>query len=196
MVYENPDRVEKRIKKLTREIEEIDNFFYGFNKGKNRLLHMGMLEFKRDDIVRSAVLQLHTAIEDLMTDILFSWILGASRRRSGRKRRHTKRGQALSRMLTGGGALSFDMKLNFAVVVGVIDSKTRDRLKELNTIRNKCSHHWRLDAPVLGKTRPKQKRPRLLNFRGRDLHKFPTLEDFVSEYAGVYLQLYRKSINS
>jgi hypothetical protein len=137
---------------------------------------------------------MRTAIEDLMTDMLFSWVLGAPHRKSGRKRRQTKRGQALSRMLAGGGALGFDMKLNFAVVVGVIDAKTRDRLRELNAIRNKCSHHWRLDAPVLGKTRPKQKRPRLLNFRGRDLHKLPALEAFVSEYAGVYLRLYAKSL--
>ncbi len=153
-----------------------------------------MLEFKRDDIVRSAVLQMHTAIEDLMTDMLYSWILGTPRRKSGHKKRHTKRGRALSRLLSG-GALGFDKKLDFAVVVGVIDSKTRDNLKELNTIRNKCSHHWRLDAAVLSKTTPKQKRPRLLSFRGRDLHKFPVLQDFVSEYASVYLRLYAKSLD-
>jgi len=155
---------------------------------------MGMFEFKRDDIVRSAVLQMHTAIEDLMTDMLYSWILGAPRRKLGRKTRYTKRGQALSRLLSG-GALGFDKKLDFAVVMGVINSKTRDKLRELNAVRNKCSHHWRLDALVLGKTTRKQKRPCLLNFRGRDLHKVATLEAFVSEYAGVYLQLYAKSIN-
>ncbi len=42
MVYENPSRVEKRIKKLTREIEEIDEFFYGYHKDKDRFLYMGM----------------------------------------------------------------------------------------------------------------------------------------------------------
>jgi hypothetical protein len=193
MVFENPARVEKRIKKLTREIDEINSFFYGYHKDKSRLAYMGMLEFKKDDVVRSIVLQMHTSIEDLMTAMLFSGILGAPHRKSGRKKRRTKRGQALSRMLIGGGSLGFDMKLNFAVVVGVIDSTTRDRLKELNTIRNKCSHHWRLDTAVLGKTVRNQKRPRLLSYRGRDLHEFSVLKDFVSEYSGVYLHLYAKT---
>ena len=83
MVYENPKQVEKRIGRLTREIEEIDHFFYGFHK--DHFLYMGMLEFKRDDIVRSVVLQLHTSIEDLMTQYLFSEILGTEPWEDGKK---------------------------------------------------------------------------------------------------------------
>jgi len=49
MVYENPKQVEKRIRRLTREIEEIDHFFYGFHKESDHFLYMGMLEFKRDE---------------------------------------------------------------------------------------------------------------------------------------------------
>ena len=98
MVWENPDRVEKTIKRLTREIEEIDRFFYGHNKERDRLGYMGMLERKRDDIVRSAVLQLHTATEDLLTEILLDEILGTPHNKSYKKLR-TKKGQALARML-------------------------------------------------------------------------------------------------
>src|SRR5258708_669833 len=113
MVYENPKRVEARIKKLMRELEEIDDFFYGHEKNGDRMLYMNMLEHKRDDVVRGAVLQLHTAIEDIMTSMLFGWILGAPHRKIQRKRRHTKRGQALDQLVS---TLGFDAKLNLAVV--------------------------------------------------------------------------------
>jgi hypothetical protein len=58
--------VEIKIKRLTKEIEEIDAFFYKGNEEDDRSLYVGMLERKRDDIVRSAVLQMHTAIENLL----------------------------------------------------------------------------------------------------------------------------------
>lgn len=193
MVWENPERVEKAIRRLTRELEEIDKFFYRYNEDGDRVLYAGMLERKRDDAVRSTVLQLHTSIEDLLTEWLFSQILSTERRKS-RKKRRTKRGQALERMLTGSGSLGFDMKLNFAVVIGLINSKTRDKLRELNTIRNKCSHNWILNVAVRRGKKTKQPRPRLLNFRGRDLHKVPVLKDFAREYGIIYYRMYAKSL--
>jgi hypothetical protein len=44
-------------------------------------------------------------------------------------------------MLSDHGSLGFDMKLNLAVALGVINAPTREHLMELNTLRNKCSHH-------------------------------------------------------
>ena len=66
----NSGSVETKICRLTREIKKIDESFYGTNEDASRALYPGMLERKRDDMVRSAVLQLHTAIEDVLT----SWI--------------------------------------------------------------------------------------------------------------------------
>ena len=62
-MWENSKSVEAAIKRLTREIDEIDDFFYKPSENDDRLLHAGMLERKRDDMVRSTVLQMHTAIE-------------------------------------------------------------------------------------------------------------------------------------
>jgi len=62
----NPRSVEAKITRLTREIEEIDQFFYKGNENEDRDLYAGMLERKRDDMVRSTVLQMHTAIEDVL----------------------------------------------------------------------------------------------------------------------------------
>ena len=38
MVWENPERVEKAIKRLTKELEEIDNFIYRHDEKKDRVL--------------------------------------------------------------------------------------------------------------------------------------------------------------
>jgi hypothetical protein len=45
-------------------------------------------------------------------------------------------------MLHGGGSLGFEMKLNFALALRLINGTTKDRLIVLNTLRNKCSHNW------------------------------------------------------
>src|SRR5260370_29590120 len=120
--------IERNIGRFTRELEDIDKFFYRSDEHRDRGLYLGMLERKRDDMVRSAVLQLHTAIEDLMNNYLTAFILG-----SGKTKRRSKRGQALGRMLHGGGSLGFDMKLNFSEVVGILNADTCAKLRELNT---------------------------------------------------------------
>lgn len=201
MVWENPVRVDRAIKRLTSELNEIDDFFYGHEKDKDRVLYLGQLERKRDDVIRSGVLQIHTAIEDLITEMIFSWVLGTGHRKSGKKRR-TKRGHALGEMLSGSRSLGFHMKLNFAVVVGVISPTLSAKLRELNSLRNKCSHNWLLNVAVRrgrkvtkrGK-RLKQPLPRLLSFRGHDLHKIPVFKDFCAEYGRIYYRLFLKALS-
>jgi hypothetical protein len=58
MDWNNPRSVATKIKRLTREIEEIDQYFYHFEKDGDPVQYASMLERKRDDMVRSAVLQL------------------------------------------------------------------------------------------------------------------------------------------
>ena len=61
MDWHNKKSVETKIRHLTGEIAQIDEFFYQTNETKERHLCAGMLERKRDDMVRSAVLQLTPA---------------------------------------------------------------------------------------------------------------------------------------
>lgn len=188
-MWDTPKSIEAAIKRLTREIEEIDDFFYKCNENDDRILHAGMLERKRDDMVRSAVLQMHTAIEDLLNSLITIRVTGDSRRwRSPR----SQSARALRKMLFGGGSLGFEMKLNFAIGLRLINSKTKERLAILNTVRNKCSHNWVLKVPVRYGKRPSQKKPPLLLYEGRDLHSVAALKDFVSEYGGIYFKLYMK----
>ena len=183
--------VEAKIARLTREIVAIDQFFYEGDKGKDPSQYAGMLERKRDDIVRSTVLQLHTAIEDFLNLLIICRVLNVkSEKRARKMRNHSAR--ALRKMLLGARSLGFEMKLNFAVALRLLDAKTTDRLIELNTLRNKCSHNWLLKMPVRHGKRPKQKKPPLLLYRGHDLHKVAVLKDFADEYGTIYVKLFLK----
>ena len=191
MNSKTPHAVESRIRRLTREIAKIDDVFYGVNKLEERELYAGMLERKRDDMVRSAVLQMHTAIEDLLNSCIFCRVLNVKledRRRSMR----SKTARALLSMLTGPRSIGFEMKLNFAFVFGLLRSKTKDRLIELNTLRNRCSHNWLLKAPLRRGKSPRQKKPPLLRYDGRDLHNVDVVADFASEYGTIYCKLFLK----
>jgi hypothetical protein len=190
----NPRLVEVKISRLTREIGEIDKFFYRVNEDEDRSLYAGMLERKRDDMVRSAVLQIHTAIEDVLNSQIICCILRVKPEdRSGKMR--SKSARALRKMLFGAGSLGFDMKLNFAVALGLLNAKTKDKLMALNTLRNKCSHNWLLKAPVRHGRRPRQKKPPLLLYEGSDLHDVATLKDFAGEYGSIYYKLFVKYLS-
>jgi hypothetical protein len=185
----NPKYVETKIARLTREIAEIDEFFYYQDRNRDRELYAGMLERKRDDMVRTAVLQLHTAIEDVLNSSIICHVLNARPETRVRKMQ-TVSGRALRKMLFGAGSLGFEMKLNFAVALGVIRTATSERLKVLNELRNKCSHNWLLKVPIRRKRRPRQKKYPLLLYNGNDLHKLPVLESFLAEYGPIYAVLF------
>jgi hypothetical protein len=189
MDWTNPRSVEAKITRLTREIAEIDQFFYKINENDDRQLYAGMLERKRDDMVRSAVLQLHTGIEDILNSQIICCVLNVKPEDRSRKMRSTA-ARALRKMLFGAGSLGFDMKLNFAMALGLINTPTKEKLMALNTLRNKCSHNWLLKTPVRRGKRPKQRKPPLLLYDGHDLHSVTALKDFVGEFGAIYAKMF------
>ncbi len=193
MNWKNPLAVETKIRRLTGEITKIDDVFYNVNETEDRVLYAGMLERKRDDMVRSAVLQMHTAIEDLLNSFIVCRTLNVKpEHRADRMR--SKTAMALLSMLTGPRSIGFEMKLNFAFVLGLLNSRTKDRLIELNTLRNRCSHNWLLKAPLRRGRAPKKKKPPLLRYDGRDLHNVNVVKDFVAEYGVIYAKLFAKYV--
>jgi hypothetical protein len=187
----SPQPLEAKISRLTREIAAIDRFFYAINENEDRVLYAGMLERKRDDMVRATVLQLHTSIEDILNIGITCSVLNVKpENRMGKMR--TRPARALRKMLFGAGSLGFDMKLNFAVALGLMNVTTQQQLMELNTLRNKCSHTWLLKRPVRRGKRPRQKKPPLLLYRGSDLHSVAVLEDFSGEYGAIYAKMFLK----
>ena len=191
MTRPNSRIVEANIARLNRELEDIDQYFYQINRTQDRFLHASMLERKRDDIVRSAVLQLHTSIEDLLTSYITCTVLGVKPEQRVKAAR-TNAGKALRKMLYGSGSIGFDLKLSFATALGLLNAQTVKKLSELNTLRNKCSHNWLLKVPVRRGRRPKQKKAPLLLYRGNDLHKAIVLKDFAAEFGLIYTKLFLK----
>lgn len=191
-MWENPKRVEAAIKRLSREIEQMNELFYPENT-EERHLYAGTLESKRDDLVRGFVIQIHTAIEDILDQLITFAVTGSTR---SHRRLRSQSAKALRGLLTGSESIGFHKKLSLALALRIITKNTKDRLHLLNNIRNKCSHNWILKIPVRYGKRPAQKKPPLLTYEGRDLHTIDVLNAFVKEYgAGVYLKLYMKYLD-
>jgi hypothetical protein len=186
--------IKAKIRRLSKEITEIDDFFYHSDRTGDQLLYASMLERKRDDMVRAAVLQLHTSIEDVLTSWITCRVFGVNSTQI-KVREKTKAGRALHKMLHDKGSLGFDMKLNFAVALGLITTVTQGKLAELNTLRNKCSHNWLLRVPVRRRRRPRQKKQPLLTFRGGNLHDAHVLRELVGEYGLIYARMFVKYLD-
>jgi hypothetical protein len=86
------------------------------------------------------------------------------------------------------GSIGFDMMLNFALALRLRKARTKDKLMLLNTIRNKCSQYGLLKAPVRRGKRPKQKKPPLLLYGGRDLYNVAVLKEFANDYDDIYFK--------
>lgn len=180
-------RLRRKIARISKEIEDIDGFFYNI-KDDDLAQVYGMLERKRDDMVRSTVLQLHTAIEDLLDSWLKSYLLGVPPQQ--RKTRARRRGRVADDLLKGGRALGFDAKVRLLVAVGLIRKPLHSKLETLNQLRNKCSHNWLLSARIRRGIKPHLPKRPLLQYDGRDLHKIPALKDFVRDYGQIYFRLF------
>jgi len=181
--------VQQKINRLEREIGSIDEMFYLFERDGEPLQHAAMLERKRDDIVRAAVLQLHTSIEDILDSHIMCRMLEVPA--YGRmKLMPTRRGKALRKLLKSAEGLGFEQKLELAVALKVVSDKRRKRLAILNTLRNRCSHFWLLKVPVRKGRRPRQQKPPLLQYDGRDLHKTATFRDFLGEYGPLHAKMF------
>lgn len=194
MTSNNPRTIERNIKRIKREISALEEFFYGAHEFSDRFLYADMLEHKRDNFVRGAILQLHTAIEDLLSNLIFDALLGIKPRQMKRRSRARKsrRGHTVADLLDGVGALGFAQKTRLSAALGIIDKRMELRLATINTLRNKCSHNWLLNTRIRRNKRPSQQKPPLLAYKGRSLHGLPAFEEFTQEYGRVYLRLYAR----
>lgn len=174
-----------KIERLTREITQIDRAYYG-PKAKDLFSRAYDLRVRRDDIVRAAVLHLHTSIEELVDYQIAQALLKVA------PFGPSKQAMALRRMLSGSRSLGFDMKLNLTVALGEMSEATRRKLMELNTLRNRCSHYHTLKDAIRRGRRPSQSKPPLLNFRGKDLHTVKTFSAFADEYSDLRDKIYRR----
>jgi len=177
--------------KITRILSEIESIESTFYKPTSDLGDRAfLLELRRKNAIRSTVLELHTAIEELMTEWLKATLLGQQLKIEERRIRRSARSCLLDQLLDGEGSIGFERKLKLMRVVGLIAKGTHEKLAVLNTLRNKCSHTWELDQPVRKGKRPRQLKPPLLQFRGKSLFEMATFRGFVAEYGQFYYDLF------
>lgn len=186
--------LKRKVSRLKREIAEIDEAFYITDERTDLAGQASMLERKRDDVIRAAVLQLHTSVEDILNSMIICHILGVP---ANKRKRYmaSPRGKALRKLLMSAEGLGADQKLDLAVALRIINDKRRKRLNVLNTLRNKCGHHWLLKAPVRKGMRPRQLKPPLLLYQGRDLHHVDAFKDFLAEYGPIYINIFMKYLD-
>ena len=74
-------------------------------------------------------------IEDLLNIRTINLVL------AGRGCRSTRNyaARALRKLFYGAGSIGFDAKLNLALAIGLIDSKTKERMVELNNLRTNAA---------------------------------------------------------
>ena len=104
--------IEAHIKRLTKEIAEMEEGGpVRLHRSQQVLGVMALLEAKRDSVVRAAVLQLHTQIEDYLSKIMLYCVLGITTK----KLKHRLRGhkaRAFRKMLFGNRSIGFDAKIS------------------------------------------------------------------------------------
>jgi hypothetical protein len=139
-------------------------------------------------MIRAAVLQIHTSIESVLDEHIMCRVLEVPG--YGRMRlMPSPRGKSLRKLLMSAEGLDFDQKLDLTVSLRLISEKRRMRLAVLNTLRNRCSHFWLLKVPIRKSRRPRQQKPPLLHYEGRDLHRVETFKDFLGEYGPMYAKV-------
>jgi hypothetical protein len=187
MGYLNPKSAERVIARLSREIADIEDFFYHSERNSDRSLYASMLERKRDDIIRSAVVQLHTATENVLDTAIERAVLGTRTT----PRRKGVAFDAMCRLLRGGRGLGFDRKLDLALAVRVLDQKSVSKLRALNGVRNKCSHNWVLAWE--GRRKGGTTRPPFLNYSGADVYSLNGFKRLLDDISPLYLRLFHQT---
>ena len=175
---------ERQIAKISADIARIENevFLTGDLDPHQRYYE---LQRKRDHLLRSVILEIHLSIEDLITGALGKALLQGKPVRSAT-------GQAIRDLLEDEHSLGFRHRLLLARSMKLITRKEFTDLAELNTVRNRCSHSWRLNKITRRKIKPAKPKKPLLRFRGTDLYKTDAFLKFAGLFTKHYLKLYRR----
>ena len=183
---------EQKIRRLEKEIHQIDEAFYVASDSDNDEAYYYSLEVKRENSVRAIVLQLHLAIEDVLKSSIVDHLLYLIGRHKGCGIRRPGLRATRASLADIVEELNFPNRLKFSRAIGVLEETLYNQLIVLNQLRNKCSHEWLLDTRI---PRRRVGRPVLL-FRNRNLWEIEVLKDFIREYGDVYLDVYGHSLAS
>ena len=184
--------IEGRIKRVSTEIEEIESYFYGGTR-EDIETRLYLLQLKRENVIRSIVLELHLALEDLITSWLKSYLLNCRPRSLDRAlRRRTILTRNVDDFLGGDAPIGFAKKLSLARLTGFVGGATYSKLRDLNKLRNRCSHNWLLNIVIRRGVKRRKSKKHLLEFRGLNLYEVGPFKEFTREFASLYYKLFSR----
>jgi hypothetical protein len=171
----------QRTETIKRQIEALATSLYNLEEPDAELQYENLKRF-RTDIQRGFIVSLHLAIEQLLRAILFDFLVKQN------KKLKTKETISIADNLRSAELIHWCARLN------LITPKQYDHLKELNRIRNVCSHNWILDAPRYKQIREKNSNKRVtdhvVTYKGRNLLDSKVFADeFVPTYGGLHIKL-------
>ena len=127
----------------------------------------------RENVIRLIVFDMHLAIEELLRSHVFETLTARSRQKDA--------------TVDYVKALSSRQALDLAVQLGVIDSEVYERLRELNALRNRAAHHWRLSDPMRHRGSGE---PDPLVWKGKRLTAGAVRHEFLPLYGEIYESLH------
>lgn len=185
------NRTEREIRRTLRDVARIHSLIHPVND-KDPRTKLFNARAQREDAVRGLVIQLATAMEDMLDELYRRVFLGYRPAGRNPRRPRGKLAEELDELLET-GKLGFDAKLRLARIGGLITKAQYRKLDKLRAFRNKCAHNWNLDVVAKRARKPRPSR-RLLEHNGRNLFEIGALEELLSEYGPIYLSMFGKLI--
>lgn len=183
------NRIERETQRTLQEVARIQSLIHRVDDRDPRT-NLRNARSQREDAVRGLVIQLATAMENLLDDLYRRVFLGY---RPGSRNPKLPRGKLAREPdeLLETGKLNFDAKLRFARIGGLITKKQYRKLDKLRALRNKCAHNWSLDVVKKRERKPRPSK-RLLEHNGRNLFEVGVLEELLAEYGPIYVSIFGK----
>jgi len=183
------NRIEREIRRTLREVARIQSLIHPVND-KDPRTNLLNARAQREDAVRGLVIQLATAMEDMLDELFRRIFLGYRPGSRNPKRPRGKLADELDELLET-GKLTFDGKLRLARIGRLITKGQYKKLDKLRALRNKCAHNWNLDVLVKRARNPRPSK-RLLEHNGRNLFEIDALEELLFEYGPIYMSMFGK----
>lgn len=191
LLLQAKSELKERIRQTLRDVARIQSLIHPVND-KDARTNLLNARAQREDAVRGFVIQIATAMENMVDELYRRAFLGYRPAGRNPRRPRGKLAKELDELLET-GKLSFDAKLRLARVGGLITKAQYGKLDKLRALRNKCAHNWNLDVVAKRARKPRPSR-RLLEYNGRNLFDIGVLEELLSEYGPVYLSMFGKLI--
>ena len=165
-----------------REGRELLDYFYGFSRKDDPDRYLQQDEF-RQDVYRIIVIQMHLAIEELVRSFLFEKLTIEPDPGTFTYKENVE-------YVFG---LTTRQVLDLGARLHVLSKRGYEELTRLNTIRNKCSHHWSLHSFTVAEKLKSELREVIPNidFDGKNLLTPEVMrDDFLPLYGGIYVELW------